>query len=231
MKNKKQIISHFTKKWWSNKSIIPVYDKIVLDLISLIENKSKKALQKPLIYRAYLTCDYIKKNYKKNSKILEMACGYGFVTHALTKKGYNVEAFDVSKNAISRAKIEAINEGENPDKFFVSDENFIKKIKSNSLDVVIGLGYFRYLNKKQQKLVYRESKRVLKKNGTLIIDHQNDLYEMFALNNEGIEFWAKFMEDYCDLKTILKKNELLKLLNRYIKTPIRKEIILVFLQK
>ena len=167
IKNKKQIESHFSKKWWINKSIVPLYEKIVSDLLLLLDNKNKKVSTFPSkINRAYLTCDYIKKNYKKNSKILEMACGYGHVTHVLAKKGYNVEAFDISKSAISSAKIEAINERENPDKFFVSDENFLKKIKSNSLDVVIGLGYLRYLNKKQQKLIYRESKRVLKKNGT-----------------------------------------------------------------
>ena len=54
IKNKKQVASHFNKKWWSNKSIVPLYNNVVSDLILLIDNKNKKALNIPsLINRAY----------------------------------------------------------------------------------------------------------------------------------------------------------------------------------
>ena len=46
-----------------------------------------------------------------------MACGYGFVTHVLTEKGYNVNAFDISKECISSAKEEAVTLNQKPEKF------------------------------------------------------------------------------------------------------------------
>ena len=45
---------------------------------------------------------------------------------------------------------------------------------------------------------------------------------MFALNNESIIFWSNFISSYCDLGTILKKDELLNKLQESISTPIRK---------
>ena len=71
-----------------------------------------------------MTCEYILNKYKRNSKILEMACSLGFVTHALTKKGYDVKAFDISDKAIGTAKNLANQLGQNSKKFYVSDEKF-----------------------------------------------------------------------------------------------------------
>ncbi len=80
----------------------------------------------------------------------------------------------------------------------------------------------RYLNKDAQDFVYKNVQRILKPNGILIVDNQNNLYEMFALNNESIIFWNNLISSYCDLTPILKKDELLDKLQKSILTPIRK---------
>lgn len=221
--NVKQTAKHFDEKWWKNRLITSRYKNIIRDLLSKITNPNKQVqTQASQLNRGLITCEYILKNYKKKSKILEMACGIGFVTHALIKKGFDVKSFDISKEAINSAKNIAENLNQDPERFVISDERYLKKIKSNSLDVIIGLGYFRYINFKKQEKVYRECKRILKKNGTLIIDHQNELYEMFALNNESINYWSDFIENYCNLNKIFKKGDLLKKMNSFIKVPIRK---------
>jgi len=219
----KQKAKHFDKKWWTNKLIISKYENIIQDLLGKIKNPNKTVqTQASQLNRGLITCEYILKNYKKKSKILEMACGIGFVSHVLIKKGFDVKSFDISKEAINYAKNIAENLNQDPERFLVSDEKYLKKVKSNSLDVIIGLGYFRYINFKKQERVYKECKRILKKNGILILDHQNELYEMFALNNESIIYWSNFIEDYCNLNKILKKGDLLKKMNSLIKVPIRK---------
>lgn len=221
--NKTQTSNHFNKKWWTNTKIVSRYNTVVEDLLNMLNKSKKKIFTKPLqLNRAYLTCEYVINNYNKKSKILEMACGLGFVTHTLTKKGYDVSAFDISKEAINSAKKVAVDYRQNPKKFYVANENYLKKIKSNSMDVIIGIGYFRYIDFNKQKRVYKECKRILKKKGTLILDHQNELFEMFALNNESIQYWANFIENYCDIKRVLKNGHLIKRLDKHIKTPIRK---------
>ncbi len=103
--NKTQTSNHFNKKWWTNTKIVSRYNTVVEDLLNMLNKSKKKIITKPLqLNRAYLTCEYVINNYKKKSKILEMACGLGFVTHTLTKKGYDVSAFDISKEAINSAK-------------------------------------------------------------------------------------------------------------------------------
>jgi ubiquinone/menaquinone biosynthesis C-methylase UbiE len=222
--SKKNTTLHFNQKWWSNIKVNSRYQNIYTDLWSSLHGLNAKKKTKPIIFnRAYFACEYVIKNFKKGSNVLEMGCGLGFVSHILSKKGYSVKAFDISKDAINSAKNVAENLSLNKDNFFIADENYLKKIKKNSLDVIIGLGYFRYINYNSQIKVYKECKRVLKKNGILILDHQNELFEMFALNNHSIDYWANFIENYCDIKKIFKKGELIKKLNFYIKTPIRKK--------
>ena len=221
---KKQTSDHFNKKWWADTKIVSRYNNVIEDLLKMLNGSKKNISTKPLqLNRAFLACKYVVQKYKKKSKILEMACGLGFVSHTLAKKGYDVSAFDISKEAINSAKNVALDCGQDPNNFFVANDNYLKKIKSNSLDVVIGIGYFRYIDFNRQKIVYKECKRILKKNGILILDHQNELFEMFALNNESIEYWSNFIESYCDISKILKKGVLLKKLNSRIKTPIRKK--------
>ena len=174
------------------------------------------------INRAFLACDYIIKNYSKKSKILDMACGFGYVCHVLSKKEYVTTGFDISKEAIKIAKNKAAQLNQNQDNFIISNENFLNSLEDSSFDAVLGLGYLRYLDNNLQNKVYNNVKRILKKDGTFILDHQNILYEMFALNNESLIFWENFISSYCDLSPIFKKDELLRRLNEHIKTPIRK---------
>ena len=221
--SKSQTTNHFNKKWWSDTKIVSKYNTVIEDLLNMINGSKKIIHTKPLqLNRAFLACEYVLKNYKKKSKILEMACGLGFVSHTLTKKGFSVSAFDISKEAINSAKNVAIEYNQDPNNFYVANENCLKKIKSNSMDVIIGIGYFRYIDFNKQKKIYKECKRILKKNGTLILDHQNELFEMFALNNESIQYWSNFIQEYCNIEKIFKKGELQKKLNHHIKSPIRK---------
>ncbi len=218
-----QTASHFDNKWWTREDAISQRLNIVKDLLNMLDGERVNLITSArIINRAFLTCDFINKKVKKGSNILEMACGYGFVTHVLTEKGYNVNAFDISKECISSAKEEAVNLNQKPENFHIENEQYLSHLKNDSLDVIIGLGYLRYLNKDAQDFVYKNVRRILKPSGILIVDHQNDLYEMFALNNESIIFWNNLISSYCDLSPILKKDELLDKLQKSILTPIRK---------
>ena len=204
---------HFNEKWWKEKKIMLRYDKIIPDILKMLKGNLRGIKTKTIATnRAYLTCKYISDKYKKNSKILDMGCGLGFVSHILALKNYNVVGFDISKDAIRYANQKANELKCNKINFFVDNDNFLKKIKSNSIDVAFGLGFVRYLSKKKEKIFYKNIKRILKKNGTLIVDQQNDLYEMFALNSDTISFWSNTISDYSENKNLsyLKINKLLK---------------------
>ena len=214
--------SHFDEKWWTCEDVLSERLYIVKDLLKMLGGERADLRTSPaVINRAFLTCDFINREVDKGAKILEMACGLGFVTHVLVEKGYLVNAFDVSEEAISSAKETAVNLNQNPDIFIVANENYLSKLEDSSFDVIIGLGYLRYLDDSAQNFLYKNVRRILKPSGVLIIDHQNDLYEMFALNNESIIFWADFMSSYCDIRNLFNESELLSTLNKKITTPVR----------
>ena len=220
---RKTTASHFDKEWWAREDVIERHLHLVKDLLKMLDGERVDLSTPPaIINRAFLTCDFVTREISKGSRVLDMACGLGFVTHTLVEKGYSVSAFDISEEAISTAKKSAITLKQDPENFVVADEEYLSQLEDSSFDVTIGLGYLRYLDHASQDFVYKNVKRILKPTGTLIIDHQNDLYEMFALNNESIIFWADFMSRYCDINRLFGENELLTILNEKIKTPIRK---------
>ena len=215
--------SHFDKEWWAREDEVQKHVHVVEDVLKMLDGERENISTPPaIINRTFLTCDFVAKEIGAGSRVLDMACGLGFVTHTLVKKGYSVRAFDISAEAIGTAKKSAVTLGQDPENFVVADEEYLSGLEDASFDAVIGLGYLRYLDRASQDFVYKNVKRILKPGGALILDHQNDLYEMFALNNESIMFWADFMSRYCDISRLYGEGELLAALNEKITTPVRK---------
>ncbi len=124
-----QTASHFDNKWWTREDAISQRLNIVKDLLNMLDGERVNLITSArIINRAFLTCDFINKKVKKGSNILEMACGYGFVTHVLTEKGYNVNAFDISKECISSAKEEAVNLNQKPENFHIANEQYLSHL-------------------------------------------------------------------------------------------------------
>tara|TARA_Y100000590_G_scaffold456625_2_gene607566 strand:+ start:947 stop:1864 length:918 start_codon:yes stop_codon:yes gene_type:complete len=161
-----------------------------------------------LVNRALVTNKYIFNNYRKKSKILDIACGNGFNTCFLKKNNYNALGFDYSSIAIFQAEKKA-KELKIKDKlFFKKDLNYLKKIKKNSFHVAIALGLTRYLKEKDINLLYKETYRILKKGGIFIVSNDNDLFEMFAMNDGTTKFWCNVINEFSDVKNLLKPKKL-----------------------
>lgn len=98
----------------TNNINLNIYDKIYSNINfpgydRYLEFAKKIKLKKdPLHYLAsqeeiYFACEFFLKN-KPKQKILEIGCGYGYLTYALNKEGHNTTGIDISKKAIQFAK-------------------------------------------------------------------------------------------------------------------------------
>lgn len=81
---------------------LPGYDRYY-KYASTIKNKKRPlkylANKEPTYYPVYKTLKSM-----KGKRILEVGCGYGYLTYALKKEGHEVLGIDISKNAIEVAK-------------------------------------------------------------------------------------------------------------------------------
>jgi hypothetical protein len=83
------------------------------------------------------------------------------------------------------------------------------------------MGYFRYLSKEEQKYCYKQISRILKPGGEFIIVHQNILFEMFAMNDGTLQFWADTINELSGVEKLLEEKSVLGALKKMTTLPDR----------
>ena len=188
-----------------------------MNKISLIDPKNEYNdwFNSPFYHKLYNNRDYseakkfISKllNYlslKKNSTILDAACGKGRHSIQLEKLGYNVTGIDLSENSINEAK-----KSENRNlKFLIHDISKPLNIKHDAVfNLFTSFGYSE--SKEKDVQILNSIKQNLKKNGTGVIDFFNiinikkNLVPNDTVTKEGIEFKiSRKIEDNMVVKNI-----------------------------
>ena len=201
------------------------YKKGYRELVAKFENNSyvvrgQKTISQ--VNRALISDQYIMNHYGKDSRIIEAACGNGFNTVFMAKKGYEIIGFDVSDSAIRDAKKLAVDEGVPDNIFSSSDHSFFKSVETSSVDCVIALGLMRYLEPMDNDTIYREVSRILKPGGCFLVTNDNILSEIFAMNDGSLDFWSNQISDYSDVEALFEDRSLLDVMSKHYKLPQRK---------
>jgi ubiquinone/menaquinone biosynthesis C-methylase UbiE len=150
-----------------------------------------------VIRKLYQSIDF------KNKNCLDFGCGNGVTLIELLEKGSYCLGLDISKQMIGLAKNVLKKKGFDPGLVSVGGVNQMKKFVSESFDVITSFNVLAYLNDKEIDQFYRETYRLLKKGGQLVVTHSNELFDMYSLNSYTIEFFAKYFYDG-DKKAIKK---------------------------
>ncbi len=141
-----------------------------------MEGKAYNALAKH--YEKLInTCDYEQwsqyvfnklSEYAKGKVGCDCACGSGYFTRFLKKKGYDVYGVDCSESMLSEANSNSLREGLVIDYQLQNLKNF-KSFKKLDFITVINDG-MNYLNKKEFKSAIKSFYSSLKKGGVLLFD-------------------------------------------------------------
>lgn len=134
-------------------------------------------------------------NLNKNSSILDIGCGKGFMLFDLISEipGMNIAGIDISEYAIQNAKTEVKN--------FLQVGNATNlPFKDSSFDVVISINTIHNLEKAECALALKEISRVSKKNSYVTVDayrSEEEKKKMFEWNLTAktilsVDEWKKF---------------------------------------
>ncbi len=173
------------------------------------------------VFRAVFVFDYLKKFFPNGCKVIDIGCGIGYISHYLSKNGYDVHAFDASDTGILKAKEVASQIGINPDIFVCHDHTYLEKVPSESVDVALAMGFLYYLDEKTRDYCYKQINRILKKKGRFLMTGNNKLFEAFALNDTTLKFWAEMIDDFSPVSKLLTPKTTLDALCEKVKVPKR----------
>lgn len=163
-----------------------VYDNYRLDVqnkvnayfqtrVSKWKNIYARATLRGEIYRARhaVVLDWIDGlALKPGARLLEIGCGAGFLSIALAKRGFRVNAIDSVESMIEQARLHAAEMIENTSllSLDVGDVNAMA-FEDNSFDLVVGVGVIPWLERPE--LAMQEVARVTKPNGYVILTTDN----------------------------------------------------------
>ncbi len=108
---------------------------------------------------------FLKDMFKKEGRVLDLACGYGRVAIPLMKEGYNIEGVDISPSLIGEISEEF------KKRFRIGDMRELD-YSDNEFDFVICIwsSFSEIVNKGEQLKVIKEVLRVLKVGGVAFFD-------------------------------------------------------------
>ena len=140
-------------------------------------------------------------NNMRKGNLLEYACGSGCNTEHLIKLGYNVTALDISSDALKFTKLRINKKKLNKKnlkttKIKPGDKTL--PFKDNSFEYIVAMSVLSLLgSEKSIKLLLKEFQRVLKPNGKIIVD----------INDQNSEFSKGFKEVYPNTFKVIQKNK------------------------
>ena len=149
-------------------------------------NTKAKRKSKKIINVIKQRNDYVEKISKKyilknNGKTLDVGCGSGELVISLLKNGFDAYGIDFSNSMIKKGKAQAKRNKFEQSRFFC-DSFFDFKFK-NKYDLISANGFIEYISEKKFDDFLEISSNLLTKNGILVVNSRNRLFNIFSFND------------------------------------------------
>lgn len=171
------------------------FKKGILVMLSDISLQDKQNLSQKSYYEHHYELEEANRNFEwkkrwvvrllgflpknKNSYILDLACGQGYMTLPIAKKGYKVMACDISISGLLRARKEAEKLGIEKNILFIACDLYKIKFKKNTFDFIIMLHVLEHLV--YDKLIMKKVIFFAKQNAIYYIGVPLSLFYVFPL--------------------------------------------------
>ena len=108
----------------------------------------------------------------RRARILEVGCGAGFISVALARNGYTVDAVDSTPAMLQMTRSDAARQGVLDRVRIHAADVHALPFKAHAFDLVVALGVIPWLQ--SERLALREMQRVLKPGGYLLVTADNN---------------------------------------------------------
>jgi len=125
----------------------------------------------------------------KDQLVLDLACGEGYNTRMLARKGAKVTGVDFSEKMIELAKSEETKEKLGTH-YYISDAADLKKFTSNNFDVVTCFMSLQDIENYEKAI--SEVARVLKKGGRFVFSIPHPCFEVIVENGNRISATSRY---------------------------------------
>jgi len=129
--------------------------------------------------------------YVKGKVVLDVACGEGYGTHLISQQAKQVVGVDISSECIDHSK----NKYNKKNIEFKVGSIADLPIVDNSIDVIVSFETIEHVTYKLQKEFIKESKRVLKNDGVMIISTPNKAIYTDKYNQTNSHHIKEFYEE------------------------------------
>jgi len=136
---------------------------------------------------------------------LDFGCGEGGFSHYLAQRGAKVLGFDIDAQMIEVAH-QQFSHTSFSGTFEIGSVEKLKALDSQSVDAVFALNVLAYLTREEEEEFYRQSSRITRPGGRLILTHSNELFDMYTLNRYTAKFFERNFEASdrpCDVSSLL----------------------------
>lgn len=136
---------------------------------------------------------------------LDFGCGDGIFSSCLVQGGAKIIGYDTDAQMIEVAR-QRFSHTPFSDAFKVGGVERLGSFDSQSVDAVFALNVLAYLPKDEEEEFYRQSARITRPGGRLVVTHSNELFDMYTLN----QYTAMFFQHHfgtracpCDVSSLL----------------------------
>jgi 2-polyprenyl-3-methyl-5-hydroxy-6-metoxy-1,4-benzoquinol methylase len=179
----------------------------------LFENYARQYDKESFVQGTSGECDFIEKEigFRKEARILDIACGTGRHSIELVKRGYNVKGIDLSESQLNRAREKAREQNLSID-FQLLDARNLPFSGEFDLAIMICEGAFPLMETDEMNFqILKSASNSLKSKGQLIFTTLNGLFPLFHSVNDFLSSNSdkeKSSYDYTsfDLMTFRYKN-------------------------
>lgn len=136
---------------------------------------------------------------------LDFGCGEGVFSKVLAQRGAKVIGFDIDAQMIEVAR-QQFSQASFSGVFDIGGVEKLAALDSQSVDVILALNVLAYMSREEEEEFYRQSSRITRPGGRLILTHSNELFDMYTLNRYTAMFFERHFgasDQPCDVSSLL----------------------------